>query len=633
MRTLFLLLLGLALIGLAAVPAPASDEATISKLIEQLGADSFADREAASKALDKIGTPALEAVQKATKSADAEVRKRAAELAGRIGRRAASEATLAPKMVRLEFKDTPVKEAVKALAEKSGYDIVLSDPEDKLKDKKVTLDTGKVTFWAAMEKFRAAAGIVEGDPNTVNVAPPPPAMGPRVPFAGPAAPAGGAVPRAVPAPPAPAPVAPLPPKDGKAEKDADPAPVAPQLPPKDGKVEKEAEAKEEARVKEAKVKEDKAKAEAAVREAAVLQLAAVMREVPPPAPGGAVPPKPMIAPRFVAVAPMGMAMGYHVSVPHGQITLVPGEEKVVADTSSSIRVRAVDRKRYPVRAGEKEVGVILEVSAEPRLMLQQVQSLQIDVVEDDNGQKLTQVGHEAAMEAPVGGLPLAPPGGGGAMPGWAGPRAGFTWFPPSSNGLHLLTGLKLTKGEKASKSLKRLEGVINANLLGAKEEMLVVESPGKAAGKSAKGKQGGEINVTAVTKQADGSVQLEFDFEAPNGVLAETRYRAAGSPNAATARGGLMRVVAGGVALPVVMPGQSLYAPWGLTLQDDKGNAVMASIRPNNRKLPGGGGKLEYLATYQPGKDGKGEPTRLVYTGRRQVQAPIPFKLAGVELK
>jgi hypothetical protein len=598
MRTLLPLLLGLALIGLAAVPAPASDEATISKLIDQLGADSFADREAASKALDKIGAPALEAVQKATKSGDAEVRKRATELAGRIGRRAASEATMAPKMVHLVLKDTPVKEAVKALAEKSGYDIVLSDPEGKLKDKKVTLDTGKAAFWAAMEKFCAAAGVVEGDPNAVNVAPPP-AMAPLAPIAGPAAPAPllPLPPKVAPVPPAPAPAAPLlplPPKGGKDGKDA-------------------AEAKKE---------------EAAQLRAAVATLAAVMKEVPPPVPGGAVAPKPMIAPRFVAVAPMGVAMGYHVPVPHGQITLVPGEEKAAADTSSSIRVRAVDRKRYPVRPGEKEVGVILEVSAEPRLTLQQVQSLQIDVAEDDNGQKLTRVGHEAATEAPVGGPPVKRLGGG--MPGVAGPRADFTWLPLSSNGLHRLTGLKFKAGEKESKSLKRLEGVINASLLGAKEETLVVESPGKAAGKSAKGKQGGEINVTAVTKQADGSVQVEFEFEAPSGVLAETRYRAIVSPNA-TVPGAATRIIAGGTVLPVVMPGQSFYAPWGLTLQDDKGNAVMASIRPINHKP--GGSKVEYLATYQPGKDGKGEPARLVYTGRRQVQVSIPFKLAGVELK
>ncbi len=86
---------------------------------------------------------------------------------------------------------------------------------------------------------------------------------------------------------------------------------------------------------------------------------------------------------------------------------------------------------------------------------------------------------------------------------------------------------------------------------------------------------------------------------------------------------------------PVDAPEGGIFDPDGGVNPPDAGpfcgNAVMASIRPINHKP--GGSKVEYLATYQPGKDGKGEPARLVYTGRRQVQVSIPFKLAGVELK
>src|SRR5262245_46667663 len=99
-------LLGVGLLSLAAVAVPAADDKTdskksspadaktIDKLIEQLGSDAFEDREKATKALDEIGAPALEALRKAAQSKDAEVKKRATELAGRIERRANSERVL-----------------------------------------------------------------------------------------------------------------------------------------------------------------------------------------------------------------------------------------------------------------------------------------------------------------------------------------------------------------------------------------------------------------------------------------------------------------------------------------------------------------------------------------------------------
>ena len=40
--------------------------------------------------------------------------------------------------------------AVADFKKQSGYDITLSDPEGKLKDRRITLDTGDVTFWQAL---------------------------------------------------------------------------------------------------------------------------------------------------------------------------------------------------------------------------------------------------------------------------------------------------------------------------------------------------------------------------------------------------------------------------------------------------------------------------------------------------
>lgn len=48
-----------------------SQPSSVDRLIKQLASDSFAEREAASRKLEAIGEPALEALQKATKHGDA----------------------------------------------------------------------------------------------------------------------------------------------------------------------------------------------------------------------------------------------------------------------------------------------------------------------------------------------------------------------------------------------------------------------------------------------------------------------------------------------------------------------------------------------------------------------------------
>lgn len=64
-------------------PLPA-DDATVKKLIEELGADEFATREAATEQLARFGLPAYKAVEAAVQHPDREVRYRAERVLGRI---------------------------------------------------------------------------------------------------------------------------------------------------------------------------------------------------------------------------------------------------------------------------------------------------------------------------------------------------------------------------------------------------------------------------------------------------------------------------------------------------------------------------------------------------------------------
>jgi hypothetical protein len=74
--------LALVVLALPAAVVWADAEADkIARLIKQLGSDSFDEREAATKELRQLGEAALTALREATRSDDAEIRKRAGELA------------------------------------------------------------------------------------------------------------------------------------------------------------------------------------------------------------------------------------------------------------------------------------------------------------------------------------------------------------------------------------------------------------------------------------------------------------------------------------------------------------------------------------------------------------------------
>jgi hypothetical protein len=176
MRTRYLplaLLLGLGLAGLAGLPAAEkADQEKIAKLINQLGSNDFAEREQATRDLEAVGAPALDALRQAARSDDMEIKRRAGELVAKLEKLAETDRILAPSKVHLVYKDTPLREAIEDLKKKTGANIVLNDPENKLAERKVTLDTGDTTFWEAFDQFCKKAGLVEQNPAQVGVQPP-----------------------------------------------------------------------------------------------------------------------------------------------------------------------------------------------------------------------------------------------------------------------------------------------------------------------------------------------------------------------------------------------------------------------------------------------------------------------------
>ncbi len=153
--------IGLAFGVSALAEQPASSPSGISALIVQLGADSFADREAAVAALEQIGVPALDALRKAVQSDNQEVRDRASVLLSRIRRAADSHTRLLAKRVTLDYQSMPLGTAINDFKARTGLNITL-DP-DRVKDplRRITCKTAELPVWESLEAFCTAAGLRE----------------------------------------------------------------------------------------------------------------------------------------------------------------------------------------------------------------------------------------------------------------------------------------------------------------------------------------------------------------------------------------------------------------------------------------------------------------------------------------
>jgi hypothetical protein len=611
------LLLGLWAGLLAIAPAPADDKKPdaekIQKLIDQLGSDTFEDRQKAVKELDAIGEPALELLRKAVKDGEPEVRKRAEELVKKIEKATEQSRVLAATRVHLVFKDTPVADAVAEIQKKTGYNIYLHDPEEKLKDRKVTLDTGATTFWGALEQFCQKAGLAEANVQDMMVRPVRPVK---------------------PVPPVVNPPPPEKPKDGaKQDEEARQARAA-------------AAAADEA-AKKAKVAEEAATRQAKVAAAAADKAVAPAQPAPPapPAAAGAVWAQPLFPGQ------------------PGQIVLMDAKnkgKKEAADVSSAVRVKALSNSDLFGSARGGEILLVLEISPEPKLQWQQTLALRISKALDDQGQDLKDMPGEAPSD--VG--PRGPAAGFGGPVARPAPQLGF-------GGAHLYFPVRLKKGEKAAKALKELSGTVTAQLLTAPQALITADNVLKNNGKTFKGADDGSIKVLDVSKGDNGTVTVRFELEQPANIIpangggwgmpggiqimpapapVPARVLPRGALNAAPAQPQpvVLPVQENGAAVLVqvqaqpaigiaVGPGGMMTAQVGyngVALLDEKDHPVPVLVQQQvgfKPAQPGQKNALEYIFVFQLEK-GQSDNVKLVFLGRKQTTVDVPFTLKDVTL-
>lgn len=462
--------------------APAAKKQRLS--VAQLGSHHYEQREAADRALRAAGVPALKALRQATRSPDAEIRRRAARLVRRIEKDALTARLLTPGRVRLICKDTPLFEAVADLARESNMPLTLKAHLAAAR-REVTLDTGEVPFWEALDRLCAKAGLVE----------PPPA-----------------------------------------------APVT-----------------------------------GGGRSVVIM--------------GGR---------RGRPVQPRDILRPEAAAQPES-LVLKPGKRlPLPTHCAGSVRIQALPPEAAssdPAKAGE--VQLTLVGRAGPRLVWDRAVGLRIHKALDDKGQPLEPV--PAALQTD--------------NTGSAGAAVFINRVPiraPDDRSRPRIP-VRLERGAKPSKLLKELTGTVFARVRMPAEVLVVVEDVFKAVGKTVKGPHGGAVRVVEVKREADGTIRLRLQVEAPSAAVDDTPL-----PFNAT-------IIIDGK--PLGQPREPLSAE-NFGLRDRKGKPLPVVKAVNTGVSAGAAQEVEL--TYRA--EGKVTAAKFVYSGRRTTVIEVPFRLKDIPL-
>src|SRR4051794_5125648 len=155
-------MLGAKLILVALLGQVSGEPADLSTLLAQLGSGRFAEREAASEALERLGRLALPSLRAVRDSRDLEVRTRAYHVIQKIEGALLTQ----PSRVRLDFQDAPLSDVAKSFSLQTGFKVTLyPEIHPKWKNQRVTLrESDPVPFWKAIDRLCDAAHL-QYNPN------------------------------------------------------------------------------------------------------------------------------------------------------------------------------------------------------------------------------------------------------------------------------------------------------------------------------------------------------------------------------------------------------------------------------------------------------------------------------------
>ncbi len=648
-------------------PKKPNKKVVIQSLIKKLGSNRYAIREKARLELEKIGMPALKALREASKSKDLEVSQTAGKLVKKLEQQIITSDLLTPRMVRLNLKDTPVTEAISQLAKETGFDIQV-DPNDReiLGKRKITLDTGKTTFWRAFDQLCRKAGLVQ--------------------TTGASAPSDDRPPNIRPVPP---------------------IRIQPAVPPikiQPGKIQKELKK----RLKEALERQQQQierlrklqnnnpnAAKALERQLDVLKKLEKtiqqqmkkfekLNKLQLQGAGKAIQNLP-IQFQIKGIRGGGAAVPQIQKVParkkqnnqnnlqqrrkniqgringiqqrRAQIQAKKAKAQVQKAKPAAVKAKQILRRiRRPipaqrvnpnqivvkdgtpeeiptVYAGAVRIQLIstkmnekgqpsltFRVDGEPGLQDFRVTGTPIiEKIIDNHGQMLELIMDKTAAQQPN---PIVQPINGRLIV-----RNTNNRFYVSRQNVFTV---RFEKGQKESKSLKEFNGKITTQMLAPTEPLVTVTKIMDAANKTVKGKDGGALEVVSVSKLNNGDVRLTVRMENLNQINAgRNGIRIWGGGGGVIQIRNANRIMVNG---RVINQGSSSRAGMPVLMDDKDQQFQLVQVPNSSTRFVNGKITQEFTLIYRPG-NGVGEASKLVLNGRRLATATIPFRFQNVDLE
>lgn len=139
----------------------------ILDLIERLGSQKYVERDRATRELIRIGKDALPLLRKETSSSDMEVRQRVDTIINTVEARMRNDSLIRPTRLALKYDKQPLDSVLADVNKKTGLKLMLDPKSNKDPKQQISINTGEVPFWEAVDKLLESAGLDE------NVAGPP----------------------------------------------------------------------------------------------------------------------------------------------------------------------------------------------------------------------------------------------------------------------------------------------------------------------------------------------------------------------------------------------------------------------------------------------------------------------------
>ena len=550
----------------------------------------------------------------------------------RIEEKTLTESVLAPKKVTLSLKDVSVLDAVAELAKQSGYDVQVEGNRDALAKRKITLETGQVTFFQALDQLCAVGGLVEkvqaganppgfGRPGKrigAGFQPVPAVRVPGIPGPPPIPNPLQPVPKVAPPGIAP-PDIPMFPRDvapdikKRIEKiqqglpqdnppfDLLPLPVPPAPRQNGGPVLPNA-LKQKIEADKQAIDAQMLLMQVQLQQMQQLQLQQIQQIQQIPANrtaedkslGGRFRPRrplpPMIQPMPIQMVQPGFQIqgrGGMQNQPSQfnpqQIVLIDGKPLTVPTSyAGAVRVRLLPPASVKMQAQPGEVLLIFEVSAEPRLKVFRPQGVTNILAKDNQGQSLM--------------------------------LADFNASPLNSLQRRIIP-VRLKLGDQKAQLIQELKGNISVEVVLPAEPVMTIDNVLQAKGQTVKGKNNDTMTLENIEKIGENGYRIEFSIQGEN---------QNGNQNVAVWQIGI------GVQMPVAddFP-PSTELP---NLVDAQGRVYqLVHSRSSKSFVVNGAGKQTYVAEYRADA-GQGDPSRLVLSQPRFTNIAVPFEFKDVPL-